>query len=120
MNNKSNGYIDYPKPDVVYIDVDGTLIINDEVNHQLVAWARQKHAQGKQIIVWSARGEGNARRAVALCNISDIVSHALSKPGYVVDDLGAGFTRYMDVIHVSDLNQTDMGKDPAGPKVCFI
>lgn len=112
-------YIDYPKPDVVYIDVDGTLLVDDQVNHQLVDWARRRFAEGKEIIIWSARGADNAKRAVELCGIGDIVSHTLSKPGYVVDDLGSGFTRYMDVIHVSQIDQSTR-PEVAGTIVSFI
>ncbi len=120
MNNREQGFIDYPKPDVVYIDVDGTLLVDDVVNHQLVSWARQRHHEGKQIIVWSARGADNARRAVELCKIDDIVSHALSKPGYVVDDLGHRFTQYMEVIHVNDIDGNYQKRQPAGAIISLI
>ncbi|MEI8572210.1 hypothetical protein U737_09705 [Methylomonas sp. LW13] len=113
-------YIDYQKPNVVYIDVDGTLLVDDRINHQLVAWARRQFADGKQIIVWSARGADNAKRAVELCGIGDIVSHALSKPGYVVDDLGIGFTRFMDIIHVADIDRPVQDKANSGVRVSMI
>lgn len=101
-----HSFIPYSKPNVIYIDVDGTLLIDDRVNQPLVDWARLRFLEGKEIIVWSARGADNAKRAVEICGIGDIVSHTLSKPGYVVDDLGTGFTRYMDIIHVSDIDNT--------------
>lgn len=113
-------YMDYPKPDVVYIDVDGTLLTDNRVNHQLVAWARQQHHQGKQIIVWSARGADNARRAVELCDMGSIVSHALSKPGYVVDDLGHRFTQYMEIIQVNDIDGNHQTNKPCGVRVSSI
>ncbi len=113
-------YIDYPKPDVVYIDVDGTLLTDNRVNHQLVAWARQQYNQGKQIIVWSARGADNARRAVELCDMGSIVSHALSKPGYVVDDLGHRFTQYMEIIQVNDIDGHHQTNKPCGVRVSSI
>jgi len=97
-------YQDYAVPDVVYIDVDGTLLVDDRVNHDLVTWARRQHSEGKQLIVWSARGAGNAKRAVELCGMGDIVTHALSKPGYVVDDLAARFTQYMEIIHPNEID----------------
>jgi len=105
-------YQDYAVPDVVYLDVDGTLLIDERVNHALVTWARRQHSEGKQIIVWSARGADNAERAVELCGIGDIVTHALSKPGYVVDDLGTRFTQYMEIIHVNEID----GRDRQAPK----
>lgn len=120
MNNKKNSFVDYPKPEVVYIDVDGTLLLDDRVNHRLVDWARRQHAEGKQIVVWSARGANNAKRAVQLSGIDDIVSYALSKPGYVVDDLGADFTRYMDVIHVNDIDRQSQNQQPAGIRISLL
>lgn len=120
MNNKVKKFNDYPKPDVVYIDVDGTLLINEKINHELVRWARQRYNEGKQLVVWSARGADNAKRAVELCDIADIVSHTLSKPGYVVDDLGHGFTQYMEVIHINDINNHAQDRKPAGVRVCSI
>ncbi|OAI19867.1 hypothetical protein A1507_05805 [Methylomonas koyamae] len=105
-----HSFIPYSKPNVIYIDVDGTLIINNRANQTLVDWARLRFLEGKEIIVWSARGADNARRAVEICGIGDIVSHTLSKPGYVVDDLGHGFTRYMDIIQVSDIDQSNAPK----------
>lgn len=104
MPNSNRSFQDYDVPDVVYIDVDGTLIIDDRVNRPLVKWARNQATQGKEIIVWSARGEENARNAVDLCGLNDIVSHTLSKPGYVVDDLGSQFTHYMNIIDVNEIN----------------
>ena len=120
MGNKDKGFIDYPKPDVVYIDVDGTLLVDDVVNHPLVSWARQRHNEGKQIIVWSARGVDNAKRAVELCKIDDIVSHTLSKPGYVVDDLGHRFTQYMEVIHVNDIDGNYQEHQPSKGMVSLL
>jgi len=113
LNNKftgvnkimSNSFTEYAVPDVVYIDVDGTLIINDRINHDLVSWARQQSQEGKEIIVWSARGKSNAENAVDRCEIGDIVSHALSKPGYIVDDLGNQWTEYMNIIHVDHISK---------------
>jgi len=101
----SNSFTEYAVPDVVYIDVDGTLIINDRINHDLVSWARQQSQEGKEIIVWSARGKSNAENAVDRCEIGDIVSHALSKPGYIVDDLGNQWTEYMNIIHVDHISK---------------
>ncbi len=104
MKNKKN-FEEYAVPDVIYIDVDGTLIINQQVNHSLVAWARQRAAEGNEIIVWSARGAANSKKAVNMCGIADIVTHTLSKPGCIVDDLGNGWTQYMNIMHVNDIDR---------------
>lgn len=103
MNKGDNNHT-YPRPNVVYVDVDGTLLINGRVNYPVVNWVREKHLEGNQIVVWSARGVGAAIMAVDMCEIRDIVSHTLSKPGYVVDDLGKKFTKYMSIIHVNEID----------------
>jgi len=84
----------YPPPDVIYIDVDGTLLKCGKPDIKIVAWARKKYDQGFQLIVWSSRGAINATRAVHLAGIEDIVSFKLSKPGYIVDDKGWSWTEY--------------------------
>ena len=85
----------YQPPKVIYIDVDGTLIQRKKVNVPLVEWARKKHDdEGYQIIVWSSRGAGNAHLAVVQADIGDIVSHMLSKPGYIVDDKGWSWIKF--------------------------
>ena len=120
MRSKNKSFIDYEKPDVVYIDVDGTLLVDDRVNHQLVSWARRQYSEGNQIVVWSARGADNAKRAVELCGIVDIVSHTLSKPGYVVDDLGHRFTEHMEVIHVNDIDRNHRERNQTANTVSLI
>jgi len=84
----------YPPPNVIYIDVDGTLLKGGKPDLKIVAWARDKYEQGFQIIVWSSRGSMNAIRAVHLADIEDIVSFKLSKPGYIVDDKGWSWTKF--------------------------
>jgi len=84
----------YPPPKVIYIDVDGTLIQGGKVNTPLVNWAREKYNDGFQIIVWSSRGAGNSHLAVMQADMEDIVTHILSKPGYIVDDKGWGWTKF--------------------------
>ena len=88
----------YPPPDVIYVDVDGTLLVNGKPNPNVVRLIREKHEDGFQIIVWSSRGSVNAIRAVGLAGLNDIVSHKLSKPGYIVDDKGWSWTRYTEQI----------------------
>jgi predicted mannosyl-3-phosphoglycerate phosphatase (HAD superfamily) len=84
----------YPPPEVIYIDVDGTLLKNGRPDTKVVDFARRKYDEGFQIIVWSSRGAVNAIRAVLLADIEDIVSFKLSKPGYIVDDKGWTWTKY--------------------------
>lgn len=106
MSISDNNHTDYPRPNVIYVDVDGTLLINGRANQPVVNWVFDRHHEGNQIIVWSARGAEAARQAVEICGIGDIVSHMLSKPGQVLDDLGNRFTQYMEIIHVNALDRS--------------
>lgn len=113
MSTRKQSYTDYPVPNVVYVDVDGTLLVDDQMNQPLIEWIWQRHYEGKQIIVWSARGAEAARLAVDQCEIGDIVSHTLSKPGFIVDDLGHRFTEYMKIIHVNEIDGKSRESTPS-------
>ena len=97
-NEIVNKRIKYPRPKVIYVDVDGTLLNGDVVNTELVTWLRHKSNLGFAIIVWSARGVSNANRAVRTAGITDIIDQTLCKPGYVVDDKGWSWTKYVKQI----------------------
>ena len=83
----------YPVRRVIAVDVDGTLIRAGAVNLDLVGWCRAQHAAGFQLIVWSANGEQHAREATRLAGMEDVVAHAISKPGIVLDDRLWDWTR---------------------------
>lgn len=89
----------YPPQDVIAIDVDGTLIIDGEVNTELVAWCRARKADGYELILWSARGVDNCYEAIEISNTYDLFDHILSKPGYTVDDNGWAWTNFSRVIN---------------------
>lgn len=89
----------YPPPKVIAVDVDGTLITESGPNRALIAWCQRCHAEGYTLILWSSRGEEHARKAARLAGIEAIFSHILSKPGYIVDDQGWGWTHYTRVIY---------------------
>lgn len=76
-----------PRP-VVYVDVDGTLLINGQPNDPLIDSLGRMKAKGLELILWSARGETHARTAASLTCTTHLYSHILSKPGYIVDDKG--------------------------------
>jgi len=84
----------YPTRKALFVDVDGTLVINGKANVELVEAIRTRHKNGFTITVWSARGEANSKRAVELCGIGDVVSHTISKPTFVVDDKGWGWIKH--------------------------
>ena len=82
----------------IAIDVDGTLLINGQINHALANWAKAKHAAGFEIIVWSARGTLHAQRAAHAADLTSIAAAVVSKPGFLVDDQGWEWARYTAVI----------------------
>ncbi|WP_031386503.1 hypothetical protein [Desulfonatronum thiodismutans] len=88
-----------PPPDVIAVDVDGTLFRpvpgqrEMEANADLITWIRERKAEGFTIMIWSLRGQEYAQDAVDLAGIGDVVDLVLSKPGYVVDDTGWNWIR---------------------------
>ena len=97
MHNRINGQL-YPRQRVIYVDVDETLIIDNEVNKGLVKWLVLKSAEGYEINVWSMAGKKHSEQAVERCGIGAIVSHTLSKPGIIVDDMRWDWTKYTKAI----------------------
>lgn len=97
MHNRINGYL-YPRQKVIYVDVDDTLIIDKKVNTELIKWLIKKHVDDYEINVWSMAGKKHAERAVERCGIALIVSNTLSKPGYIVDDMGWNWIQYTKAI----------------------
>ena len=89
-----------PLPHVVAVDVDGTLIVDGRVNVGLVAWLRDQHAKGAQLLLWSMRGEAYARRAAETAGIVCLFAHILSKPGYIVDDKGWTWVRDTKILPI--------------------
>lgn len=92
----------YPPPKVAAVDVDGTLLHKSQINLELVEWCRSKKCEGYTLILWSARGEAYARNVADQAGISDLFDSIISKPGYIVDDQGWGWTKYTRVVPVPD------------------
>ena len=82
--------------DVIYIDVDETLLIPSspelffpqEPNLPLIAKIKEWKKAGRQIIVWTSNGNGvqHAINSVKKCGIEDYVDLCLPKPAVIVDD----------------------------------
>lgn len=89
-----------PPPSVVYIDVDGTLLIDGQINEPLVDWLREAHRAGYQLVLWSSAGEDHARQTAAQADLTELFHAILSKPGYVVDDMGWRWVRYTQSLPV--------------------
>jgi len=87
-----------PRRRVIACDVDGTLHQQGEPNTRLIAWLRARKAEGFSITLWSARGEQHARMMAKRCECVELFDHIVSKPGYVVDDLGWSWIKYTEVV----------------------
>lgn len=88
----------YPLMRAVAVDVDGTLFIGGVVNTALVQWCRKRKSEGFELTLWSSRGREYAQRAARLANVHDVFDHIISKPGYLVDDVGWSWIRYTRVV----------------------
>lgn len=89
----------------VAIDVDGTLIVNGKVNGDVVAYAQSCKDLGFEVILWSAKGKEHAAKAAKDAGIEDVFSCIISKPGYVVDDLGWTWTKFTRVVRLASLRR---------------
>lgn len=94
----------YPRPKVIFIDVDGTLVVKGKVNLPVVNWMKKQYAKGFEIIVWSSRGKEYVDRIVKEAEISHLVA-TISKPGYIVDDMRLSWLGYVAVIHPSQIRE---------------
>ena len=96
----------YPPPKVIFIDVDGTLIQKGILNEKLIKWCKDKKNNGFKLTLWSARGEEHAKKVAMLFKVSDIFDYIISKPGYIVDDLGWRWIKFTRVISLIDIAKT--------------
>lgn len=87
-----------PPPCVIAVDVDGTLLINDQPNEALIEWCRAQKVAGFDLMLWSSRGAAHAQRCARAFGIEDLFVVICSKPGYVVDDQGWGWIKFTRVV----------------------
>ena len=83
---------------VIYVDVDGTLVVGGKPNRKLVELLTQWKKAGFELVLWSAAGREHAEEMAELCGVTDCFSVILSKPGYIVDDVGWKWTRWVKVV----------------------
>lgn len=88
----------FPPPKVIAIDVDGTLHHGGLVNEKLVAYLKDRKAEGYRLMLWSARGIANAETAIERFGLHGLFDDVLSKPGYIIDDIGWSWIKYTKVI----------------------
>lgn len=88
----------YPPPNAIAVDVDGTLCHHGVLNGAVVEFVKRQRARGLSVMLWSARGEPYARSMAERFGVAALFNHIVSKPGYVVDDLGWSWIRHTKVI----------------------
>ena len=94
------------KDDVIYIDVDETLLLSNELvtskdlNLSLIEKIKEWKEEGKSIIVWTSNSGGKAwaDKAVEICGIEDYVDLTLPKPHIIVDDDHLEYYQIIDPI----------------------
>ncbi len=97
----------YKRQNTIAVDVDGTLQINGEPNHKLIAWLREQKADGFHLILWSSRGKDNATHFASLFGVADLFDVICSKPGYIVDDKGWTWARFTKIIRTFHRNNEE-------------
>jgi len=98
MMKKSN--IKHPYPNVIFVDVDGTLLLKSGLNAGLADWCR-KNTEKSELVLWSARGQKYAKNFAQHFEITDIFKTIISKPGYIIDDLGWTWIKYTKVLELN-------------------
>ena len=85
---------------VIYVDVDQTLIVSMAPNFELIDKIREWKAKGRSIIVWTSNADGvaHAIKAVKFCEIEDLVDLCLPKPHTIVDDDHLEYYKIIDPI----------------------
>ena len=82
----------------IAIDVDGTLFIRGQVNEKLRTWCIEQKEAGYTLMLWSARGQDYAKQAAIDADMVDIFADIVSKPAYIVDDMGWTWIKYTKII----------------------
>jgi hydroxymethylpyrimidine pyrophosphatase-like HAD family hydrolase len=90
--------VKHPPTKCVAIDVDGTLVINGRLNVKLSEWAKLRKQEGFEVILWSARGSQYATDQAAKHGVTDCFTVIISKPGFIVDDLGWSWVKYTKIL----------------------
>lgn len=83
----------------IYVDIDGTLFRNNQLDRELVEWIIFKRGQGFVFNLWSARGRDYAEQFASVFGLADLFDAILSKPGHIIDDQGWSWTKYIPAIN---------------------
>jgi len=84
---------------VIAIDVDKTLVVAGMLNERLAEWLRKAKADGKKLMLWSARGEAHAAATASEFGVDDLFDVIIGKPELTVDDDLWRWTRFSKALH---------------------
>lgn len=88
----------YPPSQTIFVDVDGTLHTRGVVNQRVVDFCKKQKEKGFTLCLWSARGKEYAQEAAEAFDVAWLFDDIVSKPGYILDDLGWSWIQYTRVI----------------------
>jgi phosphoglycolate phosphatase-like HAD superfamily hydrolase len=66
----------------------------------IVEWAARRRSKGYEVILWSAQGKAHADQVVASHGLEGVFSVVISKPGYILDDVGWAWIRHTRAINL--------------------
>ena len=95
----------YEPQKVSSVDVDGTLLVNGELDHAVMGVCIDKRASGYKVYLWSARGEEYAKRFALQFGVEHHFDAILSKPGILIDEKGWSWAKFTKVINLSELRK---------------
>lgn len=88
----------HPPNKLIAVDVDGTLIIDGQINILVVEFCRYMRDRDYQIMLWSSRGKQYAQDVAVRFEIADLFDDIIGKPGHILDDQGWEWTKYTRVV----------------------
>ena len=92
----------YPPTKTLAVDVDGTLLRNGELFEPVVKKCREAKAAGYRLMLWSARGREYAHHVASVLGVLELFDDVVSKPGFIIDDLGWSWVKYTRVVRLDD------------------
>ncbi len=84
---------------MIYVDVDGTLIRNGQLNKDLIRWILRMKTE-YSVHLWSMRGESYCETVCQRFGIRDLFDKIMSKPGIIVDDSGWSWITQTRIIKI--------------------
>jgi predicted HAD superfamily phosphohydrolase YqeG len=84
----------------VFVDVDGTLVVNGALNKSVIDIIDKMRSDGFEIYLWSMAGRPHAISIAEHFGVAEMFDEIISKPGYMIDDDGFSWLRYVKKIMV--------------------